>query len=299
MKRIEAWIVALATISAAPLALVVPWMAVFRLLVGSFPEAAPLYLLELPPYLWFRFTSSMSCYAGYSIAALLLSLLGVAMVSVRLRRQAWRSARLYLSLLGVVAVVALPFWMRYEPAAEPLPGIEVRQVDPPGLLQGVVKQAQVAVEQSEYQYEPLGWADARTFVYRLWRGGRYEGEEWSPGTVQGVYAYDVHAAVVTPFWGDPEAVAREFCARASCIEPRLSAGPPPYFPGHYATTLLSPDGRWAAFTVRHSYGPEDLLVMEMPEMAAPDAVTITEFRRMSLWPFQRQNVRRSAPRLGF
>jgi hypothetical protein len=166
-----------------------------------------------------------------------------------------------------------------------VPGIELRQVDPPGLLQGVVKQAQVAVEQNEYQYEPLGWADVQTFVYRLWHGGRYEGETWVPGAALGVYAYDVQAAEVTPFVGDPEAVIREFCARADCVEPRLEDGPPPYFPGHYATTLLSPDGRWAAFTVRHTYGPEDLLVMELPAPVERDALAVAGSSGWFLWPF--------------
>jgi hypothetical protein len=175
--------------------------------------------------------------------------------------------------------------MRYQPAAEPLPGVEVRHVDPPGLLQGVVKRAQVTVEQSEYQYEPLGWADAQTVVYRLWRGGRYEGEQWVPGIEVGLYAYDLRAAVAAPFVGDPESISREFCARASCVEPCLEDGPPPYFPGHYATTLLSPDGRWAAFTVRHTYGPEDLLVMELPETVAPDALAVAGHQRLFLWPF--------------
>jgi len=240
-------------------------MAVFRLLIGHFPSAAPLYLLELPPYLWFRLLSSLPRYLGLSLSAVLLSSMGVALVLIRERAAAWRSARLYLPLLGIVVVLVFPFWTRYQPAAEPLPGVELRQVDPPGLLQGVVKHAQVAVEQSGYQYEPLGWADGQTFVYRLWRGGRYEGERWLPGTAEGLYAYDLQTAVAVPFVGDPSTVVRQFCTRASCVEPSLSAGPPSYFPGHYATTLLSPDGRWAAFTVRHTYGPEDLLVMSLPE----------------------------------
>jgi hypothetical protein len=247
-------------------------MAVFRLLIGLFPSAAPLYLLELPPYLFFGLLSSLPRYLGLSLTSLLLSLTGVTLILVRQRRRARRSARLYLFLLGLVAVLAFPFWMRYQPAAKPVPGVELHHVDPPGLLQGVVKQARVAVEQNEYQYEPLGWADAQTFVYRLWRGGRYEGEEWEPGTEEGLYAYDLRAAVVVPFRGDPDAMAREFCARASCVEPCLSAGPPPIFPGHYATTLLSPDGRWAAFTVRHTYGPEDLLVLSLPETVKRDTL---------------------------
>jgi hypothetical protein len=243
------------------------------------------FLLELPPYLFFRFLSSLPRYLGLSLAALLLSSLSTASALIRERGFAWRSARLYLGLLGVLAVLAFPFWMHYQPAAEPLPGVELRQVDPPSLLHGVVKQAQVAVERSEYQYEPLGWADAHTVVYRLWRGGRYEEEQWVPGDVQGLYAYDLDTAEVGPFVGDPETVIREFCTRAECVEPRLAAGPPPYFPGHYATTLLSPDGRWAAFTVRHTYGPEDLLVMSLPERVAPGAVAASEVGRLPPWPF--------------
>lgn len=285
MKRLETWIVFLATALAAPFVLVLPWLALFRLLIELFPGAAPLFLLELPPYLFFRLLSSLPRYLGLSLPALLLSLLGAALVLRRERRAAWRGARLYLSLLGLVAVLAFPVWMRYQPAAQPLPGVELRQVDPPGLLHGVVKQAQAAVEQSEVQYEPLGWADERTFVYRLWRGGHFQGEEWVPGTAQGLYAYDLDTAGVTPFAGDPETVVREFCTRAACVEPSLAPGPPPTFPGRYATTLLSPDGRWAAFTVRHTYGPEDLLVMALPERAASDALTVARPRRPLLWPF--------------
>ena len=285
MKRLETWIVALATALAAPFALVLPWLALFRLLIGLFPGAAPLYLLELPPYLFFRLLSSLPRYLGLSLATLALSALAAASVLRRERAAAWRSARLYLSLLGFVAVLAFPVWMRYRPAAQPLPGVELRQVDPPGPLHGVVKEAQVAVERNEVQYEPLGWADARTFVYRLWRGGQYRGEEWVPGTAEGLYAYDLDTAEAAPFAGDPETVVREFCTRAACVEPRLASGPPPTFPGHYATTLLSPDGRWAAFTVRHTYGPEDLLVLALPETEAPDALTVARPRRPLLWPF--------------
>jgi len=285
MKRLETWIVVLVTTLSAPFVLVLPWLAFFRLLVGLFPGAAPLYLLELPPYLTFRLLSSLPRYVALSVATCLLASSGAALVWIRLRERAWRSARFYVSLLGIVAVLAFPFWMRYQPAAEPLPGVELRQVDPPGLLQGVVKQAQVAVEKSEYQYEPLGWADERTFVYRLWRGGHYEGEEWMPGEAQGLYAYDLGTAETAPFVGDPNAVARAFCTRAACVEPSLASGPPPYFPGHYATTLLSPDGRWAAFTVQHTYGPEDLLVMALPETTLSGALARTWLQRLPVWLF--------------
>jgi hypothetical protein len=270
VRKLETWIVVLAAVLGGLPLLVLPWMAVFRLLVGLFPSAAPLYLMELPAYFFFWLLSSLPRYLALNAAVLSTSIAALTLVCIRLRGCAWRSARFYLSLLGIVAVLALPLWMHYRPAAEPLPGVELRQVDPPGLLQGVVKWAQVAVEQSEVQYEPLGWTDAQTLVYRLWRGGHYEGENWVPGGSQGLYAYNTVTARVTAFSEDPETIVREFCARAECVKPRLSDGPAPYFPGHYATTLLSPDGRWAAFTVRHTYGPEDLLVMVVSETVGVD-----------------------------
>lgn len=40
--------------------------------------------------------------------------------------------------------------------------------------------------------------------------------------------------------------------------------PPGYFSGRFGDPLLPPDGRRVAFTARHVYGPEDLLVLEGP-----------------------------------
>ena len=34
-----------------------------------------------------------------------------------------------------------------------------------------------------------------------------------------------------------------------------------YLPGHFGDPVVSPDGRWVAFTARHVYGPEDLLII--------------------------------------
>ena len=79
MKRLETWVVGLSAVLAAALLLVLPWMAVFRLLVGLFPSAAPLYLLELPPYLWFRLLSSLPRYLAFSLAT-----------AAACRRWAWR-----------------------------------------------------------------------------------------------------------------------------------------------------------------------------------------------------------------
>jgi len=261
MKKIESVVIILSPLLALPFLLVLPWMALFRLLVGLFPSASLLFLLELPAYLFFTFLSSLPRYLGLSLAALLLSSTGVALVFVRERGRAWRCKRLYLPVLGILTVLAFPLLMRYRPAVEATLDVELRHVDPPGLLDGVVKQAWVATEMSAYQYEPLGWADAQTFVYRRWRGGRSQNGKWHRGTAEGVLAYYLDVDMVAPFEGNPEMLAYQPCASASCVEPGLREKRPIHFVGHYPTSLASPDGQWVAFTARHTYGPEDLFVI--------------------------------------
>jgi hypothetical protein len=253
MKKLESIVIVLSALLALPFLLVLPWMALFRLLVGLFPSAAPLFLLELPAYLFFVFLSSLPRYFGFSLAALLLSLTGLMLVFARERGHAWRCKRLYLPVLGILAVLAFPLLMRYRPAAEAAPGIELRHVDRPGLLEGVVKQARVAAEMSAHQYEPLGWADAQTFVYRRWCGGRYQNGKWHPGTAEEVLAYYLDVDMVALFEGNPDALVYQPCAIAPCVEPGLRGEGPPHFVGHYSTPLASPDGRWVAFTARHAF----------------------------------------------
>lgn len=260
MKKIESVIIILSALLALPFLLVLPWMALFRLFVGLFPSASPLFLLELPAYLFFTFLSSLPRYLGLSLAALLLSLTGAALVFVRERGRAWRRKRLYLPMFGLLVVLAFPLLMRYRPAVEAAPGIELRYVDRPGWLNGVVKQAQVAAETNAYQYEPLGWADTQTFVYRRWCGGRYQDGERHPGTAEEVLAYYLDVDMVASFEGTLEALVYQPCASVSCVAPGLREGPP-HFVGHYATPLASPDGQWVAFAARHTNGPEDLFVI--------------------------------------
>lgn len=281
MKKVESIVIVLSALLALPFLLVLPWMALFRLLVGLFPSASPLFLFELPAYHFFVFLSSLPRYLGLSLAALLLSSAGVALVFVRERGRAWRCKRLYLPMFGLLAVLAFPLWMRYRPAVEAAPGIELRHVDPPEWLEGVVKQARVAAEMSTYQYEPLGWADSQTFVYRQWRGGRYEDGKWDAGKAEGSFAYDLETAVAAPFEGNPDEVVSQLCARASCVEPGLSVVSPIHFPGHYAMPLLSPDGRWVAFTARHTYGPEDLFLVALPRGVKQVAVPRPTYLRVT------------------
>jgi hypothetical protein len=66
-----------------------------------------------------------------------------------------------------------------------------------------------------------------------------------------------------PFEADLDALTRETCAPSVCVLPALAKREPfeqGYHPGQYEDALISPDGRWVAFTAEHIYGPEDLLI---------------------------------------
>ncbi|MDW7991467.1 MAG: hypothetical protein RMK65_04865 [Anaerolineae bacterium] len=177
--------------------------------------------------------------------------------------------------LALMAVVALLFLVRYEPAVRAAPGRTLRMVEPPGLLEGFVQACQAIAEiRGECQYEPLGWADEETLVYRKWCGGRFivdlasTTSRWDPGTPSSPLAYFATTGQVAPFEGDVASLHRRACDPSRCVTPGLATpkgfSAPGYFSGHFGEPLLSPSGHRVAFTARHIYGPEDLLVLEGP-----------------------------------
>jgi hypothetical protein len=86
--------------------------------------------------------------------------------------------------------------------------------------------------------------------------------------------------VVSPFGGDLDALSHEACHPWVCVSPLLVEKQPfplGYLPGRYKEALISPDGRWVAFTARHIYGLEDLLVISWRSHAS----TINQMKRKS------------------
>ncbi len=72
---------------------------------------------------------------------------------------------------GLAGVLVLPFAVgRYQPAVRAAEGAELRQVERPDQVAGMVKALQAGAEMRPLVYEPLGWADGQTLVYRTWRG---------------------------------------------------------------------------------------------------------------------------------
>jgi len=219
--------------------------------------------------------SQMERYLALSLIALGLGLAALIWLVGMERRAAPRRARFWALVLALTTVVALPFLVSYEPAVGAAPGQTLRMVEPPGPLDGLVRACQAAAEvRGECQYEPLGWADEETLVYRKWCGGQFRVDvanarsEWDPGTAGPLLAYSVATGQVAPFGGDPASLYRRTCNPSQCVTPGLTAQagfpPPGYFSGHFGDPMLSPDSRRVAFTARHVYGPEDLLVLERP-----------------------------------
>ncbi len=265
MRKLEFGLLGLAILFALPFLVTWPSLAASWLLYQLFPAASSLGLwVYLPAFLTEILLSDVTRYLIVSLAALALTSVALIWLVARERGQVWRRKRLYALLVVLAAVLVFPLLMRYRPAVEAAPGVELRVVERPGLLAGAVRMCQAGAEVRGCQYEPLGWADSQTLVYRKWCGGYYtvEGDRHAgiPGAPQ---AYHLDSGAVAPFEGDVAALLREPCSRSTCVYSGLAEMYPGggYFPGQYETPLLSPDGRWVAFTAAHVYGPEDLLVL--------------------------------------
>ncbi len=243
-----------------------PLSSLMWLFYRLFPySSAPGLFLGIEAYLLLSASllSDITRYVLLSLTALLLTLVALIWLIARERGQIWRRKRFYLLVVILVAILTFPLLMRYRPAVQAAHGVELRVVEQPGLLAGTVKRCQMVAEICECQYEPLGWA-AQTLVYRKWCDGYYDVAGWHPGDPQPPQAYHLDTDEVTPFDGDLDTLSRESCPLSRCVSPALAEKqlfPLGYLPGQYETPLVSPDGRWIAFTAEHIYGPEDLLVI--------------------------------------
>ncbi|MEA3397893.1 MAG: hypothetical protein U9R05_10565 [Chloroflexota bacterium] len=232
-------------------------------LFPSFSTPGVFFGMGAYPFLSASLLSDVTRYVLLSLAALLLTLVALIWLIARERGQVWRRKRFYLPVVALVAILAFPLLMRYRPAVQAAHGVELRVVEQPGLLAGTVKRCQTVAEIRECQYEPLGWA-AQTLVYRKWCDGYYDMDGRHPGDPQPPQAYHLDTGEISPFAGELDTLSRESCPLSRCVSPVLAAEQPfplGYLPGQYKTALVSPDGRWVAFTAEHIYGPEDLLVI--------------------------------------
>ncbi len=251
MRKIEIALVSLALLCALPFLVITPTYLLLWLLYPLFPSPR-WFWLEAPAFFSAWLLSDPARYIALSLLALGLGAGAWLWLIIRERGSFWRRTRFYLLALALVAVLAFPLYAPYRPAVVAAPGAELHVVKELGLLERAVKWCQAAAEVSGCQYEPLGWADDQTLVYRRWCGGRYTDAGWQPGEPQPPRAYRLDTGRTTPFVGDIARLSSEPAPRMAAVHD--------YRPGRYAKALVSPNGQWIAFTVQHIYGPEDLLI---------------------------------------
>ena len=265
------WLTALACLVALPFLTWIP-AALVRLAIGINPNPkgvfnTPLLCLYAPVFFASLLLSHLTRYLVFAIAGLVLTLAALALLLARERGQVFRRARFYLLIACVVSVMAFSLAFRYRPAVEAAPGVEMRIVNQPGLLDGAVRRCQAHAEVYTEVYAPLGWADEHTLVYQAYtcdpgplhlHCGHFS--NWAGGDAP-LWAYDVKTGQRAPYTEDETSLTQNTCGFHACIKPRLDTEW--FFSGRSGSSdgLISPDGRWIAFTARHVYGPEDLLII--------------------------------------
>jgi len=268
MSGRERVFVALAILFALPFLAFWPSALESRLLYQVFPNFLPelQFWLYLPAFGVCYLFSGTVRYVLFSLGAMGLTAAGLVWLVARQRGRVWKNGWFYLLGAALLAVVAFPLAVRYRPAVCAVPGTELRMAEPPGWVESTVRACQAAAEIPGCQYEILGWADARTLVYRKWCDGYYDPEGgWHPGAPGAPFAYDMETGAVAPFGGEAESLSQERCLSSRCVVPallELHSGRH-YLPGRYDAPTPSPDGRWVAFIARHIYGPEDLLLLSV------------------------------------
>jgi hypothetical protein len=207
-------------------------------------------------------------YLFFSAAALALSLITLGLFAAVARTESLRRPRFYLLAACAVSVLAFPVVARYRPAVEAARGIELRIVNQPGFLEGAVRTCQTLAEVQNETYVPRGWADEHTLLYQQYRCGP-QGLKWDCGD-ETPWVYDVETGQAALSLADEPPLFQDTCDPQTCVKPRLATEW--LFSGHQSPqAYISPDGRWIAFTARHVYGPEDLLIVSTETMAPPTA----------------------------
>ena len=265
------WLTVLVCLLALPFLTWIPAVLV-RLAIGINPNPKGvlntlLLCLYAPIFLSSLLLSHMARYLLSSVAALVLALIALELLVARERSQVFRRARFYLLIACAMSILAFPLAFRYHPAVEAAPGVEMHIVNQPGLLEGVVRSCQAHAEVYTEVYVPVGWADDHTLVYQVYtcdpgplRLACGHFLDWAGGDVP-LWAYDVETGRRVPYTAGERSLTQDTCGFHDCIKPRLDTQW--FFSGRSGSSdgLVSPGGRWIAFTARHVYGPEDLLVI--------------------------------------
>lgn len=266
----ETAITAVAALVVQPFSAVTGTLALWRL-VGSEAWSRMSGIAEtlsFPYVLTALLFSDVMRYISFSAVALGLIAVGVVWSVRRKGEPASRRLPVYVLAVSLVPVVAFPLTLRsipYRPSVQPNPGVEVEAVVRSRWPFQTVRMCRAIAGDATDQYEPLGWVDEETLVYRVWRGGRHGGDVWHsrPGAPGAPLAYHLSDGAIARFRGDLSDLHHDPCDPVVCVE-RALADVPSYHPGRFEEPIVSPGGGWIAFTAWGFDRPEDLLVMSVP-----------------------------------
>jgi len=264
------WLTGLACLLALPFLVWVPAM-LGRLAIGTNPNpkgvlSILLQCIYVPIFLASLLLSHMTRFLCFAVAGLALALVALGLFVARERRPIIKQTRFYLLIVCATSILVFPLALRYDPAVQPSPGVEMHIVNQPGLLEGAVRSCQSHAEVYTEVYVPRGWANDSTLVYQVHTCNPgplclHCGHilNWTRGDAP-LWAYDLETGRTQRYTMDETSLTRNTCSPKVCILPLLDTEW--FFSGRQSSeAFISPDGHWIAFTARHGYGPEDLLII--------------------------------------
>lgn len=212
--------------------------------------------LMMALYLPFMFFASTL----FSNAALYLltTTIGVAAVvgAWFLGKANWRLRGWLLILL--IGVLAFPLAFRYQPALGAAPGYHMRVATAPGFLDGIVKSAHNAIEETPCEYELLGWSADPQLYYRAVCGTASTVWRYAPSQTGRAVAVDAPPSTLNDAALARSAVLK--MVRGTHIRPQ-SVEPDTRSLLLVGAGRVSPDGEWIAVVTRHVYGTQDVIVL--------------------------------------
>lgn len=240
-----------------------PFLAFYWMALGSFiPDAvasrSPGWLTPLSLVLYLPCAFVAYTLFGNLYVYILATIGGIAAAIAGL---IWgrpnRLLRVWL-LMVVFAIIAFPFFYRYQPALVAAPGYRMQMVTDPGLFGGIIKTSHNVVEQTPCTYELLGWSTDNQLYYQATCGAETRIWRYSP-TQPGNHVQVSNSPTNLSTSTIPgNAVMEMVRARGVKPEEYESVTRPILLKSR---GVVSPDGRWTAVVTQHIYGTQDVIVL--------------------------------------
>ncbi|MEA3309690.1 MAG: hypothetical protein U9Q70_09295 [Chloroflexota bacterium] len=158
--------------------------------------------------------------------------------------------------LSILTVLLQPVIHSYHPAVSAAPGYDLHVPTAPNWLLAPAKFAGVGAEFRRSDYRLIGWSTDETLYY----------EERHGGTVR-QYIYQPRNEKRSRFWVTIPSNLVMQPERWTGLQHVVDTRVPlvRFFDIVREPGILSPNGQWYAFVARHTYGPEDVIVVSTGE----------------------------------